>query len=204
MLVFLTSLLYRHGDEESGWQRSREAVDDAAEALLNLSVGTVSDSFEADPSALLRFSISSHNHATSVLKSIGLSFPEDVPNFAESTIGGQTTCIICFINPKSHAAVPCGHQCACSDCSAQMRDCLVCRNPAREQSGCRFEWRDLVLAHEMTLSLTSVAASRVAHTRSQCARATTIYKVWLLALTCTKIHGYILQCYQWDICVYTV
>ena len=70
------------------------------------------------------------------------------------------------------------------------------------ESGCRFEWRDLVLAHEMTLSLTSVAASRVAHTRSQCARATTIYKVWLLALTCTKIHGYILQCYQWDICVY--
>ena len=132
VLVFLTSLLYRHGDEKSGWQRSREAVDDAAEALLNLSVGTVSDSFEADPSALLRFSISSHNHATSVLKSIGLSFPEDVPNFAESTIGGQTTCIICFINPKSHAAVPCGHQCACSDCSAQMRDFPVCHNPARE------------------------------------------------------------------------
>ena len=62
------------------------------------------------------------------------------------------------------------------------------------ESGCRFEWRDLVLAHEMTLSLTSVAASRVAHTRSQCARATTIYKVWLLVhLLVLKIHGYILQ-----------
>jgi len=35
----------------------------------------------------------------------------------ESTIGGQTTCIVCFVNPKSHAAVPCGHKCACGDCS---------------------------------------------------------------------------------------
>ena len=48
----------------------------------------------------------------------------------ESTIGGQTTCIICFVNPKSHAAVPCGHQCACGDCAAQMRECPVCRSPA--------------------------------------------------------------------------
>ena len=52
------------------------------------------------------------------------------PEVPESTIGGQTTCIICFINPKSHAAVPCGHQCACGDCSAQMKECPVCRSPA--------------------------------------------------------------------------
>tara|TARA_B100000795_G_scaffold82870_1_gene60079 strand:- start:116 stop:697 length:582 start_codon:yes stop_codon:yes gene_type:complete len=52
--------------------------------------------------------------------------------FPESTIGGQTTCIVCFVNLKSHAAVPCGHQCACDACSAQMRECPVCRNPARE------------------------------------------------------------------------
>ena len=32
---------------------------------------------------------------------------EDVP---ESTIGGQTTCIVCMVGPKSHLAVPCGHQ----------------------------------------------------------------------------------------------
>ena len=25
----------------------------------------------------------------------------------ESTVGGQTTCIVCFTNPKSHSAVPC-------------------------------------------------------------------------------------------------
>ena len=48
---------------------------------------------------------------------------------AESTIGGQTTCIVCFINPKSHLAAPCGHQCACGDCSAQMKECPVCRVP---------------------------------------------------------------------------
>jgi len=52
------------------------------------------------------------------------------PQPPESTIGGQTTCIVCFSNRKSHAAVPCGHQCACDDCSAQMNECPVCRNPA--------------------------------------------------------------------------
>ena len=49
------------------------------------------------------------------------------PEVPESTIGGQTSCIICFAKPKSHAAVPCGHQCACGDCSAQMKECPVCR-----------------------------------------------------------------------------
>ncbi|EOD34430.1 hypothetical protein EMIHUDRAFT_228601 [Emiliania huxleyi CCMP1516] len=27
----------------------------------------------------------------------------------ESTMGGETTCIICFTDPKSHIATPCGH-----------------------------------------------------------------------------------------------
>ena len=49
----------------------------------------------------------------------------------ESTIGGQTTCIVCFVNPKSHLAAPCGHQCACGDCSAQMKECPVCRGPVQ-------------------------------------------------------------------------
>ena len=51
------------------------------------------------------------------------------PDVPESTIGGQTTCIVCFSNPKSHVAVPCGHQCACSNCSAKMKECPVCRTP---------------------------------------------------------------------------
>ena len=46
------------------------------------------------------------------------------PEAPESTIGGQSTCIT---NSKSHVAVPCGHQCACDHCSAQMQECPVCR-----------------------------------------------------------------------------
>ena len=53
------------------------------------------------------------------------------PEAPESTIGGQSTCIICFTNPKSHVAVPCGHQCACDHCSAQMQECPVCRRPVQ-------------------------------------------------------------------------
>ena len=49
---------------------------------------------------------------------------------AESTIGGETTCIVCFTNPKTHLAVPCGHQCACEQCSARMANCPYCRAPA--------------------------------------------------------------------------
>ena len=51
------------------------------------------------------------------------------PEAPESTIGGQATCIVCFTGPKSHIAVPCGHQCACGECSAQMKECPVCRIP---------------------------------------------------------------------------
>ena len=54
------------------------------------------------------------------------------PEAPESTIGGQTTCIVCFVNPKSHAAVPCGHWCTCGEeCSAQMQACPVCRGPVQ-------------------------------------------------------------------------
>lgn len=52
---------------------------------------------------------------------------EDAP---PSTIGGQTTCIVCFTNPKTHLAVPCGHQCACSDCAAKMKRCPYCNGEA--------------------------------------------------------------------------
>ena len=31
------------------------------------------------------------------------------PPVPESTIGGETTCIVCMARPKSHIAVPCGH-----------------------------------------------------------------------------------------------
>ena len=49
----------------------------------------------------------------------------------ESTLGGESTCIICFVQPKSHAAVPCGHWSACGDCAARImerdRRCPYCR-----------------------------------------------------------------------------
>ena len=45
----------------------------------------------------------------------------------ESTLGGQTTCIVCMVGPKSHLAVPCGHQLACERCAAKMKICPYCR-----------------------------------------------------------------------------
>ena len=48
----------------------------------------------------------------------------DVP---ESTVGGDTTCIVCFAEPKTHLATPCGHQCVCEKCAAQMDECPYCR-----------------------------------------------------------------------------
>ena len=47
-----------------------------------------------------------------------------------SSTGGETTCIVCFTNPKTHAAAPCGHLCACSDCSKRMSECPYCRGTA--------------------------------------------------------------------------
>ena len=49
----------------------------------------------------------------------------------ESTIGGQTTCIVCMVGPKSHLAVPCGHQLACERCTANMKFCPYCRTPVQ-------------------------------------------------------------------------
>ncbi|EOD40631.1 hypothetical protein EMIHUDRAFT_121874 [Emiliania huxleyi CCMP1516] len=51
------------------------------------------------------------------------------PAVPESSLGGETTCIVCFTRPKNHLAVPCGHQCACGPCSAKMPQCPYCRAP---------------------------------------------------------------------------
>ena len=50
----------------------------------------------------------------------------------ESTVGGETTCIVCMARPKSHVAVPCGHQCVCAVCAERMQDCPYCRAPAQQ------------------------------------------------------------------------
>ena len=57
----------------------------------------------------------------------GVSSGEREP--VESSIGGETTCIVCFAHPKSHLAVPCGHQSVCGSCSARMSQCPYCRAP---------------------------------------------------------------------------
>ena len=49
----------------------------------------------------------------------------------ESTIGGETTCIVCMARPKTHLAVPCAHQCACGPCAEQMQLCPYCRAPVQ-------------------------------------------------------------------------
>ena len=46
---------------------------------------------------------------------------------AESSLGGETTCIVCFDAPKSHMAFPCWHTCACGPCSKKMDACPYCR-----------------------------------------------------------------------------
>ena len=56
----------------------------------------------------------------------------DAPAFAarpppESTLGGETTCGICFLGEKDHAAVPCGHMCVCMTCSKMLKECPICR-----------------------------------------------------------------------------
>ena len=47
----------------------------------------------------------------------------------ESTMGGETTCIVCFTRPKTHVAGPCGHQCVCGPCSDRLQLCPYCREP---------------------------------------------------------------------------
>ena len=53
-------------------------------------------------------------------------------NVPESSIGGETTCIVCMSQPKTHLAVPCGHQCACGACAEQMQQCPYCRAPVQK------------------------------------------------------------------------
>ena len=48
----------------------------------------------------------------------------------ESTVGGETTCSICMVEPKTHAAAPCGHLCVCIHCSQTptiATECPICR-----------------------------------------------------------------------------
>lgn len=50
-------------------------------------------------------------------------------------------CVVCFEGPKSHACVPCGHQCLCDGCAANPRvneACPLCRTPVHMMMKVRF------------------------------------------------------------------
>ena len=67
-------------------------------------------------------------HPAMTLADVGnLTGRNDAP---ESTIGGDTTCIVCMVGAKTHLAVPCGHQSLCASCSANIKACPYCRQPA--------------------------------------------------------------------------
>ena len=49
----------------------------------------------------------------------------------ESTMGGGTTCSLCFVGTKTHLAVPCGHLCVCESCATSLNlKCPICRATA--------------------------------------------------------------------------
>lgn len=48
---------------------------------------------------------------------------EDKPEIKQE----DAECCICMANKKSHACVPCGHQCVCETCSTSISKCPICR-----------------------------------------------------------------------------
>lgn len=45
----------------------------------------------------------------------------------QSSQGGESTCIVCFTETKTHAAAPCGHLVSCEACAKRMRSCPYCQ-----------------------------------------------------------------------------
>ena len=54
---------------------------------------------------------------------------DDIP---ESSVVEDSTCIVCMVDPKSHLAVPCGHQLACKECSTKLNICPICRESVQQ------------------------------------------------------------------------
>ncbi|EOD06410.1 hypothetical protein EMIHUDRAFT_219306 [Emiliania huxleyi CCMP1516] len=100
-------------------------LQEQAEAVLSALVGA-SHPYDAGQAA------GGDEDTVAPLASVSLAdanFDTGRPTVPESTLGGETTCSVCFTNPKSHVAAPCGHQCACGPCSARMESCPICRAP---------------------------------------------------------------------------
>ena len=104
-----------------------------SQASLQVSVGSSDVGAAAPVAAAAPMALDRPSPPPATVTSLAdAQFSTGRPEPPESTIGGQSTCIVCFTNPKSHIAVPCGHQSACGACSAQMQECPVCRSPVRE------------------------------------------------------------------------
>ena len=65
-------------------------------------------------------------HPLVVIPLAQASFNTDRPAAPKSSLGGETTCIVCFTHPTSQIAIPRGHQCVCDDCSLKMDECPHC------------------------------------------------------------------------------
>ena len=43
-------------------------------------------------------------------------------------LANSNMCVVCFVQPKSHILIPCGHLCLCSPCSEAIKQCPLCRS----------------------------------------------------------------------------
>ena len=62
--------------------------------------------------------------------------PQHHARVQPSSLGGATTCIVCFARPKTHLAAPCGHQSVCSTCGERMQLLSSCAPIAACQCSC--------------------------------------------------------------------
>ena len=75
---------------------------------------------------------SSSSNVSDVTKAVQFISLSDATSFnsreeVESSIGGQSTCIVCFTRPKEMLAMPCLHQAVCEECSSRLAQCPYCR-----------------------------------------------------------------------------
>ena len=120
------------GSAAAAASKAREEAEEAAEAAAEAARLAASAAAAEAASAAAAAPVALDRPTSLPVAATSLAdaqFDTGRPEAPESTIGGEMTCIVCFVNLKSHVAVPCGHQCACAVCSAQMNECPVCRTP---------------------------------------------------------------------------
>ena len=109
---------------------SNAADPGAEEEMATIAQTTAADGASAEQvmhAAVERSASASHSATILGLADVGNITGRQAP--PESTLGGELSCIVCFMNAKTHAAVPCGHQCVCEGCSKRITECPICRGP---------------------------------------------------------------------------